>query len=118
MPASSGSALALAARLRALDDDALARLVTEREVRQQGIRDFFDLAEALLDRASVQSALQRLDRPTLALIAVAGELAATTGAPTATQLASALGATPAEVAERTAIASAAGLLGEESGRFA
>jgi alkylhydroperoxidase/carboxymuconolactone decarboxylase family protein YurZ len=118
MPASSGSALALAARLRALDDDALARLVTERGVRQQGIRDFFDLAEALLDRASVQSALQRLDRPTLALIAVAGDLASTTGAPTAAQLASALGATPAEVAERTAVASAAALLGEESGHFA
>ena len=118
MPASSGSALALAARLRALDDDALARLVTERGVRQQGIRDFFDLAEALLDRASVQAALQRLDRPTLALIAVAGELASTTGAPTAAQLASALGATPAEVAERTTVAMAAGLLGEESGHFA
>ena len=118
MPASSGSALALAARLRVLDDDALARLVTERGVRQQGIRDFFDLAEALLDRASVQAALQRLDRPTLALIAVAGELAATTGAPTAAQLVSALGATPAEVAERTSVASAAGLLGEESGHYA
>ena len=104
MPASSGSALALAGRLRALDDDALARLVTERGVRQQGIRDFFDLAEALLDRTSVQAALQRLDRPTLALIAVAGELAATSGAPTAAQLASALDATPAEVAERTAVA--------------
>jgi len=118
MPASSGSALALAGRLRALDDDALARLVTERGVRQQGIRDFFDLAEALLDRASVQGALQRLDRPTLALIAVAGELAATTGAPTAAQLASALDATPGEVEERTAVALAAGLLGEESGHFA
>ena len=118
MPASSGSALALAARLRVLDDDALARLVTERGVRQQGIRDFFDLAEALLDRASVQAALQRLDRPTLALIAVAGELASTTGAPTAAQLASALGAAPTEVAERTAVALAAGLLGEESGHFA
>ncbi len=118
MPASSGSALALAARLRVLDDDALGRLVTERGVRQQGIRDFFDLAEALLDRASVQAALQRLDRPTLALIAVAGELAATTGAPTAAQLVSALDATPAEVAERTAVALAAGLLGEESGHFA
>ena len=35
MPASSGSALALAARLRALDDDALARLVTVRGVRDQ-----------------------------------------------------------------------------------
>jgi len=118
MPASSGSALALAGRLRALDDDALARLVTERGVRQQGIRDFFDLAEALLDRTSVQAALQRLDRPTLALIAVAGELAATAGAPTASQLASALDATPAEVEERTTVALAAGLLGEESGHFA
>ena len=118
MPASSGSALALAGRLRALDDDALARLVTERGVRQQGIRDFFDLAEALLDRTSVQAALQRLDRPTLALIAVAGELAATSGAPTAAQLAVALDATPAEVAERTAVALGVGLLGEESGHFA
>jgi len=118
MPASSGSALALAARLRALDDDALARLVTERGVRQQGIRDFFDLAEALLDRASVQTALQRLDRPTLALIAVAGELASATGAPTASQLAAALNATPAEVADRTAVAMGVGLLGEESGHFA
>ncbi|MEO6532251.1 MAG: helicase-associated domain-containing protein [Pseudolysinimonas sp.] len=118
MPASSGSALALAARLRALDDDALARLVTERGVRQQGIRDFFDLAEALLDRASVQAALQRLERQTLALIAVTGELASTTGAPTAAQLATALNATPAEVAERTAVALGAGLLGEESGHYA
>jgi len=118
MPASTGSALALAARLRALDDDALARLVTERGIRQQGIRDFFDLAEALLDRASVQAALQRLDRPTLALIAVAGELAATSGAPTAAQLAAELHATPAEVAERTTVALDAALLGEESGHFA
>ncbi|MFC5500637.1 helicase-associated domain-containing protein [Lysinimonas soli] len=118
MPATSGSALALAARLRALDDDALTRLVTDRGVRQQGIRDFFDLAEALLDRASVQTALQRLDRPTLALLAVAGELAATTGAPTAGQLADALGATRQEVDERIATGVAAGLLGEESGRVA
>jgi hypothetical protein len=66
----------------------------------------------------VQAALQRLDRPTLALIAVAGDLASTTGAPTAAQLVSALGATPAEVAERTSVALAAGLLGEESGHYA
>ncbi|HEY4152490.1 MAG TPA: helicase-associated domain-containing protein [Pseudolysinimonas sp.] len=118
MPANSGSALALAARLRVLNDDALTRLVTDRGVRQQGIRDFFDLAEALLDRASVQAALQRLDRPTLALIAVAGELASTSGAPTAAQLAAALDTTATEVAERTTVALDAGLLGEESGHFA
>lgn len=118
MPASSGSALALAARLRALDDYALSRLVTDRGIRQQGIRDFFDLAEALLDRGNVQSALQRLDRPTLALLAVAGDLASTAGAPTTAQLAAALDSTPEEVAARSAAAVTAGLLGEESGRFA
>lgn len=118
MPASSGSALALAARLRALDDDDLARLVTERGIRQQGIRDFFDLAEALLDRASVQTALQRLDRPTLALLAVAGELTATTGAPTAAQLAAALHISAVEVSERIAVTERAGLLGVESNRLA
>ena len=89
-----------------------------RGVRQQGIRDFFDLAEALLDRASVQAALQRLDRPTLAMIAVAGELASTTGAPTSTQLATALDATHDEIGERVAVALAVGLLGEESGHLA
>ena len=46
---SSGSVLALAARLRSLDDEALARLVSARGIREHGIRDFFDLAEALLD---------------------------------------------------------------------
>jgi hypothetical protein len=116
--AASGSALALAARLRALDDDALARLVTQRAVREGGIRDFFDLAEALLDRTSVQSALERLDRGTLALLAVAGELAESSGAPTAEQLGARLEVPIAEVRERVAIALDAGLLGTESGRYA
>jgi hypothetical protein len=114
----SGSALALAARLRALDDGALARLVTQRQVRDSGIRDFFDLAEALLDRTSVQSALERLDRGILALLAVAGELAETSGAPTAEQLAARLDVPIADVRERLAIALDAGLLGAESGRYA
>lgn len=116
--AASGSALALAARLRALDDDALARLVTQRQVREGGIRDFFDLAEALLDRTSVQAALERLDRGTLALLAVAGELAESAGAPTAEQLGTRLGVPLAEVRERIALAAEAGLLGSESGRYA
>ncbi len=116
--AASGSALALAARLRALDDDALARLVTQRQVRDAGIRDFFDLAEALLDRSSVQAALERLDRRVLALLAVAGELAETGGAPTSEQLSSRLDVPVAEVRERLAVASDAGLLGSESGRYA
>jgi hypothetical protein len=116
--AASGSALALAARLRALDDDALERLVTQRAVRDSGIRDFFDLAEALLDRTSVQSALERLDRGTLALLAVAGELAETSGAPTAEQLGARLDLPIADVRERIAIALDAGLIGTESGRYA
>jgi hypothetical protein len=116
--AASGSALALAARLRALDDDALARLVTARAVREGGIRDFFDLAEALLDRTSVQSALERLDRGTLALLAVAGELAESSGAPTAEQLGARLELPIADVRERIGIALDAGLLGTESGRYA
>lgn len=117
MPA-SGSALALAARLRALDDAALTRLVTERGVRDAGIRDVFDLAEALLDRASIQAALQRLDRPTLALLAVAGDVAERSGAPTTEQLAAQLGATEAEVRARIATVLDLGLLGAESNRFA
>lgn len=120
MPAGSSSALALAARLRALDDDALAALVTRRELRSAGIRDWFDLAEALLDRSSVQRMLERLDRPTLAVIASAAELASSRGsAPTATQLAERLASdSPAEIARTAAVAVDAGLLGEESGRYA
>lgn len=116
--AASGSALALAARLRSLDDDALARLLTRRAVRDAGIRDFFDLAEALLDRGSVQAALEQLERGTLAVLAVAGELAEQTGAPTAEQLAARLGLGVADVRERIAVAVDAGLLGAESGRYA
>jgi hypothetical protein len=92
--------------------------VTARAVREHGIRDFFDLAEALLDRTSVQSALERLDRGTLALLATAGELATTTGAPTANELGTRLGVDAAELARRTDVALEAGLLAEESGRYA
>jgi hypothetical protein len=87
-------------------------------VREGGIRDFFDLAEALLDRTSVQSALERLDRGTLALLAVAGELAESSGAPTAEQLGARLELPIADVRERIGIALDAGLLGTESGRYA
>lgn len=118
MPATSGSVLALAARLRSLDDEVLTRLVTARGIREHGIRDFFDLAEALLDRVSVQSALERLDRGTLALLATAGDVASTSGAPTAAELATRLGVDAAEVGRRASVALEAGLLAEESGRYA
>jgi hypothetical protein len=65
MPATSESALSLAGRLRSLPDTELAALLGAREIRESGIRDFFDLAEALLDPTSVQHALGRLDRSTL-----------------------------------------------------
>lgn len=65
----SSSALALAARLRALPDDALIDLLHARPVREAGIRDVFDLAEALLDPSSIQAALTRLDRGSLAVLA-------------------------------------------------
>ncbi len=72
MPASS--ALLLAGQLRSSSDQALRELLDARGVRPTGIRDFFDLADALLDATSVEAALSRLDRPTLATLAVLAEL--------------------------------------------
>jgi hypothetical protein len=89
MPATSTSTLALAGRLRSLGDTDLGALLRSRAVRGSGIDDFFDLAERLLDRSSIQAALTGLDRPTLATLAVLGEL--TSGSD---------GADPAAVAAR------------------
>ena len=61
--------LPLARRLSALDDDALARLVTERRVPARDIRDFFDLADALLQPASIRLALRDVDREALVRLA-------------------------------------------------
>jgi hypothetical protein len=69
MPAASESALALAGQLRSLTDEDLAQLIAVREVREHGIRDFFDLADALLNPESVQRALSRLDRHVLIALA-------------------------------------------------
>lgn len=68
MPASNTSTLSLAGRLRALDDNDLLALLTAREVRDVRVRDFFDLADALLESASVQRSLAGLDRMTLAAL--------------------------------------------------
>ena len=65
MPSTNRSALALAGRLRAMGDDGLTELLRAREVRDSGIKDFFDLADRLLDRANVQLALSKLDRHAL-----------------------------------------------------
>ena len=51
-----------------MDDGHLGELLRARDVRDNGIRDFFDLADRLLDPASIQAVLSRLDRPTLATL--------------------------------------------------
>ena len=61
--------LALASRLQAESDEALITLLTARHLAKRDLRDFFDLADALLSPESVQDALSRLDRPTLAAVA-------------------------------------------------
>ncbi|HEX3680137.1 MAG TPA: hypothetical protein VHU90_10485, partial [Galbitalea sp.] len=68
MPASSTSTLSLAGRLRDLGDEDLTALLTLREVRDVRVRDFFDLADSLLDPVSVRKACAGLDRATLAAI--------------------------------------------------
>ena len=74
MPHSNGSALALASRLRKLSDPELLTLLRLRDVREAGIRDFFDLADKLLDRAAIQATLTQLDRRTLHTLSVIAEL--------------------------------------------
>ena len=78
MPASSTSTLSLAGRLRDLGDEDLIALLAAREVRDVRIRDFFDLADALFDPASIQRALAGLDRMTLAALAAVPAGGATT----------------------------------------
>ncbi len=74
--------LKLATRLQAMTDHDLAEAIRARGIAPAGIRDFFDLADALLDAGSVQRALSRLDRHTLALLAVLAELQTTGHEPT------------------------------------
>ncbi|RKR75313.1 helicase-associated domain-containing protein [Frondihabitans australicus] len=68
------STLDLAGLLRSLSRDDLAVRVGERVVsRPAQVRDAFDLAEALLEPASVREALSRLDRVGLLLVQAARE---------------------------------------------
>lgn len=109
MPASSDTALALAGQLRSLSDGQLAELLRDREVRGPGIRDFFDLADALLDPDSIQLALGRLDRPTLASLAAGGTPAAAVRLALASET-----AVHAPVAERLAAWPQLGLPGRDA----
>ncbi len=90
------STLVLAARLRALDDETLVAAVAARGTPRYGVDDFFDLADAMLDRDSVQRSLATFDRPTLAVLAV---LAASPASATAQRVADVLarsGAVPSQ----------------------
>jgi len=116
MPASNDSALVLAGQLRSLSDAALAELLTAREIRGTGIRDFFDLADALLDPAAIQHALGRLDRSTLATLAALGELGPVTEADAAAHLTT-LGADATLLPERLATAARLALLTQHLGRW-
>ena len=86
MTVNSDNALAFAGHLRSLSDLELVALLGARELREAGIKDFFDLADALLDPVSIQQALARLDRSTLAVIATVGELGSATSTDAAAQL--------------------------------
>jgi hypothetical protein len=86
MPATSAASLALAARLRDLDDAIVARVIRERAISPSSLRDVFDLAEALLDPTALALALSGLTRRALAALATAAEYDE--------------GATPAELAAR------------------
>lgn len=113
----------LATRLRSLDDETLRAALAARSVTAPGIRDFFDLAEALLEPESVEQALTRLDRVTLAVLAAAGELKTApvddpdAAAPTLERIADHLRGLGAESSESSIVARAAAtidslLLGE------
>ena len=116
MPASNDGALVLAGQLRTLSDAALAELLGAREIKGTGIRDFFDLADALLDPTSIQQALGRLDRPTLASVAVLGELGPVSEADAAARL-TALGADGSLLPAHLALAARLALLTEHLGRW-
>ena len=71
----AGDERTLATWLASLDDNALADLFTRRGVSPAASwRDFFDAAEALLDPASIDRALARLDRRELTALVAATSL--------------------------------------------
>ena len=63
------TSLTLAKRLRALPDEQLNALVTSRLASTAGLRDFFDVADALLSTDSIASALARQPRHVLDALA-------------------------------------------------
>ncbi len=115
--------LSLATRLRALDDSSIAAAIRTRRISPSGIKDFFDLAEAFLDRASIQQTLTRLDRETLAALCVIGQLSEDTAPPASADVATRLSTlfgravSTVSVSDRVFAATELLLLEAESGRF-
>lgn len=102
----ASDARALATRLAELGDAALATTLAARGVSPQAAwHDFFDAAEGLLDPASVDRALTRLDRHDLLALDL-GE-AGVDGEPARLALTDADGSPYAAVSERVAAAAAA-----------
>ncbi|WP_194395972.1 helicase-associated domain-containing protein [Microbacterium atlanticum] len=99
-------ARALATRLAELSDAALAETLAARGIAPHvGWHDFFDAADALLEPASVDRALSRLDRRTLVALRAGGDESA--GDADRLALVEAGGAPYAVVADRLAVAAAA-----------
>jgi Helicase conserved C-terminal domain len=101
--------LELAARLRGLPRTDLASALQSREFDAPGVRDLFDLAEALLAPDSIDHVLSRLDRRHLAVLAAASTVADEHGDTTTDAVQGELVALGASVELSDA---AAGLLGE------
>ncbi len=111
MPISDG--FSLATRLRSLSDESLLVAIRTRDVRPTGVKDFFDLADALLERQSIQQQLTRLDRGTLAALAAMAELGGAATSSTAADVAALLGTystAPPEPVVTTRLATAVELL--------
>ncbi len=106
-----------------MTDAELVAAMRARGLGVHGVKDFFDLAEAFLDSASIQQMLTRLDRATLAVLAAIGQLTEQRGAPTAEDVAARLeritGEAPtiASIDERAADVAALLLLEAELSRF-
>ena len=78
--------LALATRLRGMPGDEILAAFRARELAAGGITDFFDLAEALLSRESIDRSLARLDRSTLSILSTASALTREGAEPTLTAI--------------------------------
>lgn len=70
-----GNTLTLARHLRSMPEQDLVKALTARDLGLSltaiaGIRDYFDLADVLLEHGAVQTALTRLDRHTLTVLSV------------------------------------------------